>query len=89
MNNEFIRNRKRRCDLGPWLDSAALAQSRIGYGCPAHARTLVDLPLDEQPTCTDLRAYPVERVGQHEHRHAVGMANGIDFTAGSFGFVAL
>lgn len=39
-----------------WIDSTTYAASRSGYGCPARLYPMLDLPLNEDPTYTDLIA---------------------------------
>lgn len=63
MDREIIRtNRRHLHSIRCWLNDEDYRQSRDRYGCPPHARALLDLPLDEQPTCTDLLAFAARRL---------------------------
>jgi hypothetical protein len=63
MNKEIIRqNRRHLHAVEDWITDDVYRGSRGRYGCAPHVLPLLNLPLDEQPTYTDLLAYAAQRL---------------------------
>lgn len=58
MDKDIIqKNRAYLHSVTGWITEDDYINSRGHYGCPRHALPLLNLPLDEQPTYTDLLVY--------------------------------
>lgn len=63
MDREVIRtNRRYLHSVARWIAPADYRASRDRYGCPPRLLALLDRPIDEQPTYTDLLVHAAQRL---------------------------
>lgn len=63
MYREIIqRNREHLHSIARWITPEDYRDSRDHYGCPPHVLPLLNLPIDHQPTYTDLLVYAAGRL---------------------------
>jgi predicted O-methyltransferase YrrM len=63
MDKEIIQaNRRYLRSVDHWIADEDYYNSRGRYGCPPHVLPLLNLPLDEQPTYTDLLVHAARRL---------------------------
>lgn len=77
--NIIERNRFHLHSVKNWIAPEDYACSRDHYGCPPCILPLLDLPIDEQPTYTDLLVYAAQRLSAPARYLELGVSVGKNF----------
>ena len=80
MDHAIITANRRHLDtISRWIDDEAYANSRCYYGCPPRLRHVVDLPINDDVTYTDLLVQAARHLGAPLHYLEVGVSLGKNF----------
>lgn len=80
MDKDIIeRNRAHLHSVKNWIAPEDYACSRSHYGCPPRILPLLDLPIDDQPTYTDLLVYAAQRLPAPTRYLELGVSVGKNF----------
>jgi hypothetical protein len=80
VNPQIIaRNRECLRAVDQWITDEIYRHSRSGYGCPERLLPMLNLPLDEEPTYTDLLVYCADRISRPVHYLELGVSVGKNF----------
>lgn len=80
MDSDIIReNRKFLHSVEEWISPAAYDSSRSCYGCPRRVLPLLSLPIDDQPTYSDLLVYAARRLPAPVRYLELGVSVGKNF----------
>lgn len=79
--HEDIIQKNRAClhSVENWIAPEDYRRSRAYYGCPPHVLPLLNLPIDEQPTYTDLLVYAAGRLAAPVSYLELGVSVGKNF----------
>lgn len=80
MDRETVRrNRYWLHSVPKWISDESYRHSRSGYGCPSHALAFLDLPIDDQPTYTDLLVHAAAHLPRRVAFLELGVSVGKNF----------
>jgi hypothetical protein len=80
MDKEIIeRNRRYLHSVENWIAPEDYGSSRDHYGCPPHVLPLLNLPINEQPTYTDLLVYAAQQLSAPVRYLELGVSVGKNF----------
>lgn len=80
MNKDVIRQTRQFLNgVRPWITPADYANSLNHYGCPPDRLPLLDRPIDDAPTYTDLLVYVAGRLGAPIRYLELGVSVGKNF----------
>lgn len=74
-------NRQHLGAVERWIDDEAYAKSRSYYGCPPRLRHVIDLPINEEVTYTDVLVAAARHMGAPIRYLEVGVSLGKNFYA--------
>ena len=70
---------RRHLNAGPWITTEDYEASRSGFGCPRRLMPLLNEPIDEATTYTDLLVDAAEVIGRPLNYLEIGVAVGKNF----------
>lgn len=80
MNKDVIRQTRQFLNgVHPWITQADYARSINHYGCPPDRLPLLEQPIDDTPTYTDLLVYAAGRLGAPIYYLELGVSVGKNF----------